>query len=90
MLSLVAGGIGLSFVVESAKRTKPRGVVLRDVEDLRVTAQLFAIWRKDNHAPALRTFLEMIRGCVAGHSNARSKPRQTRIGDYPYARHPAT
>jgi hypothetical protein len=40
MLSLVAGGIGLSFVVESAERTKPEGVVLRDVGGLRVTAQL--------------------------------------------------
>jgi len=41
MLSLVAGGIGLSFVSESAERTKPNGVILRDVGDLRVTAELF-------------------------------------------------
>jgi DNA-binding transcriptional LysR family regulator len=64
-LSLVAGGIGLSFVIESAKRTRPNGVVLRELEDLRVTAQLFAIWRKDNKAPALQTFVEMIRGRFA-------------------------
>ena len=61
MLSLVAGGIGLSFVIGSAKRTIPKGVVLRDVADLRVTAQLFATWRKDNNAPALQAFVEMIR-----------------------------
>ena len=65
MLSLVAGGIGLSFVIVSAQRTRPRGVVLRDVGDLRVTAQLFAIWRKDNRAPALQTFVETIRNQFA-------------------------
>jgi len=60
-MSLVAGGIGLSFVIQSAERTKPNGVVLKDVGDLRVTAQLFAIWRKDNKAPALQKFIELIR-----------------------------
>ena len=65
MLNLVAGGIGLSFVTESAERTKPNGVVLRDVADLRVTAELFAIWRKDNRAPALQKFVEMIRSQFA-------------------------
>lgn len=60
-LSLVAGGIGLSFVIQSAERTKPNGVVLKDVGDLRVTAQLFAIWRKDNKAPALQKFIDLIR-----------------------------
>jgi len=64
-MSLVAGGIGLSFVIESARRTRPNGVVLRDVGDLHVTAQLFAVWRKDNKAPALQTFVEMIRGRFA-------------------------
>jgi DNA-binding transcriptional LysR family regulator len=65
MLSLVAGGIGLSFVIESAERTRPNGVVLRDVGDLRVTAQLFAIWRRDNKAPALQKFVEMIHSLLA-------------------------
>jgi len=45
MLSLVAGGV--------AERTKPSGVVLKDVADLRVTTQFSAIWRKDNRAPAV-------------------------------------
>ena len=49
MLNLVAGGIGLTFVIASAKKTRPKCVVLRDVGDLHVTAQLFAIWRKDNN-----------------------------------------
>jgi DNA-binding transcriptional LysR family regulator len=61
MLSLVAGGIGLSFVIKSAERTKPNGVVLRDVGDLRVTTALSAIWRKDNKAPVLQKFIEIVR-----------------------------
>jgi hypothetical protein len=36
ILSLVAGGIGLSFTIKSAARTKPDTVVLRDFEDLRL------------------------------------------------------
>ncbi len=61
MLSLVAGGIGLSFVTESAERMKPSGVVLRDVGDLRVTPHFSAVWMKDNKDPALQKFVEMIR-----------------------------
>jgi hypothetical protein len=60
-MSLVAGGIGLSLVIQSAERTKPNGLVLKDVGDLRVTAQLFAIWRKDNKAPALQKFPDVAR-----------------------------
>jgi len=61
MLSLVAGGIGLSFTIQSAERTKPDSVVLREVEDLRLTIELSAIWREDNQVPALQTFLEIVR-----------------------------
>ena len=61
MLSLVAGGIALSFAIESAERTKPYGVVLTDVADLRVTPQFSAVWRKDNKAPALQNFVQIIR-----------------------------
>src|SRR5262249_62283999 len=39
MLSLVAGGIGLSFTIKSAERRKPDSVVLKEVEDLRLTVE---------------------------------------------------
>ena len=83
MLSLVAGGIGLSFVIESAKRTKPKGVVLREVAGLRVTPQLSIVWRKDNKAPALQRFVEMIRSqfaevdTSAHHGNRTSSRKST-------------
>ena len=60
MLSLVAGGIGVTFTITSAEKTKPDSVVLRTVDDLRVTAELSAIWRGDNKVPALQKFLELV------------------------------
>ena len=61
ILSLVAGGIGVSFTITSAEKTKPDSVVLRKVDDLRVTAELSAIWRGDNKVPALQRFIEIVR-----------------------------
>ena len=68
MLSLVAGGIGLSFIQQSAERRKPDNVVLREVDDLRLTLELSAIWREDNQVPALQKFLEMVRNQCPGIS----------------------
>ena len=61
MLSLVAGGIGLSFTIKSADRRKPDSVVLKEVEDLRLTVELSAIWRGDNKVPALQNLIEIVR-----------------------------
>jgi DNA-binding transcriptional LysR family regulator len=61
LMSLVAGGIGLTFTIKSAARTKPHNVVLRAVEDLRVKLEFSAIWRGDNKAPALREFINTVR-----------------------------
>src|SRR5215468_11165221 len=62
ILSLVAGGIGVSFTITSAEKTKPDSVVLRKVDDLRVTAELSAMWRGDDKVPALEKFMEVVRG----------------------------
>jgi DNA-binding transcriptional LysR family regulator len=60
IMSLVAGEIGLSFTIKSAERTKPDKVVLREVEDLRLNLEFYAIWRADNKIPALRKFIEIV------------------------------
>jgi len=65
MLSLVAGGIGVTFTITSAEKTKPDSVVLRKVDDLRITAELSAIWRGDNKVPALQKFIEVVRKHVS-------------------------
>src|SRR5215813_12514971 len=66
MLSLVAGGIGVTFTITSAEKTKPDRAVLREVDDLRVTAELSAIWRGDNKLLALQKFIEMVRQQCTG------------------------
>jgi DNA-binding transcriptional LysR family regulator len=60
ILSLVAGGIGVSFTITSAEKIKPDSIVLRKVDDLRFTAELSAIWREDNKVPALQKFIEVV------------------------------
>jgi tetratricopeptide (TPR) repeat protein len=55
MLSLVAGGIGLSFTQKSAERRKPDNVVLREVEDLRVTYD----WRWDEAENQFKRAIEL-------------------------------
>jgi DNA-binding transcriptional LysR family regulator len=69
ILSLVAGGIALSFTIKSAARTKPDTVVLREIEDLRLKIDFFAIWRHDNKLPALQKFIEVVRKQSAGNSH---------------------
>jgi DNA-binding transcriptional LysR family regulator len=69
MLSLVAGGIGLTFTFKSVERRKPDNVVLREVDDLRLTMDLSAIWREDNKLPALQRFIEIVRNQVTGTSH---------------------
>ena len=66
MLSLVAGGIGVTFTITSAEKIKPDHVVLRKVDDLRVTAELSAIWRGNNKVPALQKFIAIVREQFGG------------------------
>lgn len=57
MLSLVAADIGVTFITEAARRRKPDNVVLLDVVDLRADITLRAMWRSDDHEPALKEFI---------------------------------
>jgi DNA-binding transcriptional LysR family regulator len=73
LLSLVAGGIGLSFINKSAARMKPPNVVLREVEDLRVKLEFSAIWWADKNDPALDNFVDIVRKQAQGkHLNGSS------------------
>ena len=61
MLSLVAADIGLTFITEEAQRRKPDNVVLIEVEDLKATITLKAMWRKHDKSPAVREFVKAMR-----------------------------
>jgi len=61
MLSLVAAGIGATFITDAARRRKPDEVCLIPVEDLDATISLKAIWRSDDKTPALKDFVAAVR-----------------------------
>ena len=64
MLSFVMRGTGLCFAVASrVERHKLPNVVVRKVEDLKVTADLSAIWRVDDDTPSLKTFVSLVEMC---------------------------
>ena len=73
LLSLVAGGVGLSFAVVSTKRRTPDNVVLRDVEDLNVTVHLRVLWRVDNGSTILPRFLGVVRDVRGTHRSRRGQ-----------------
>jgi DNA-binding transcriptional LysR family regulator len=61
-LSLVAAGFGLTIVPEATKARKPKSVVLVSVEDLNVVTTMELVWRRDNRLPALKNFVQTLRG----------------------------
>ncbi|HEY0781105.1 MAG TPA: LysR family transcriptional regulator [Thermoanaerobaculia bacterium] len=61
MLSLVSCGLGVAFVTDATRWRRPKEVVLRKVDDLRLTLTVSCIWRKDNTSPLLARFLAHVR-----------------------------
>jgi len=59
-LSLVAAGLGCSFVPQEARWRKPKNVVLIAVKDLDVKLRLEFVWNSHNQQPALTNFVRVI------------------------------
>ena len=57
ILTLVAHGMGVGFVVETARWRCPDGVAILKVADLRLSLPLALVWRKDNLSPLLSRFV---------------------------------
>ena len=62
ILALVAQGMGVGFVVETARWRCPDGVSILKVADLRLTLPLALVWRKDNLSPLLAKFVTDVEG----------------------------
>jgi DNA-binding transcriptional LysR family regulator len=56
ILTLVAQGIGVGFVVETARWRCPDGVAIMKVADLKLSLPLALVWRRDNLSPLLSRF----------------------------------
>ena len=57
ILSLVSTGLGVGWVLGSARWRSPATVVILPVVDLNVTLRLALAWRRDNTSPLLASFI---------------------------------
>jgi DNA-binding transcriptional LysR family regulator len=57
ILSLVAAGLGVGWVLGTARRRCPKSVVIIPVVDLNVRLPLSLAWRKDNGSPLVASFV---------------------------------
>jgi DNA-binding transcriptional LysR family regulator len=57
ILSLVATGLGVGWVLGTARWRRPKSVVILSVVDLDVPQPLSLAWRKDNRSPLLASFV---------------------------------
>jgi DNA-binding transcriptional LysR family regulator len=68
ILSLVSAGLGVGWVLGSARWRCPESVVILPVVDLKVPLHLVLAWRRDNSSPLLANFI----GDVQGLRNVRA------------------
>jgi DNA-binding transcriptional LysR family regulator len=61
ILSLVSTGLGVGWVLGTARWRCPKSVVLLQVTDLKLPLPLVLAWRKDNTSPLLAKFVANVR-----------------------------
>ena len=60
VLGLVASGLGVALVPESAQRARRAGVVVNPLSDVEPVVELGALWAQGNRSPTLRNFAAML------------------------------
>jgi DNA-binding transcriptional LysR family regulator len=65
ILSLVSTGLGVGWVLGSARWRCPESVVIVPVADLKILQPQALAWRRDNTSPLLATFIADVRGLPA-------------------------
>lgn len=60
IVSLIAGGMGVSIAPASLRNLRRKGVVYRSFRPPVPTTDLAAIWRPEDKSPALHSFLEIL------------------------------
>ena len=60
ILSLVATGLGVGWVLGTARWRCPQSVVIRPVVDLNIPLSLALAWRRDNPSPLLASFVDAV------------------------------
>lgn len=69
--SLVAAGVGVSFVPSSVRNLRFSGVTFRDLSGAPDTAQVVAVYRPNRHSVALDGWLDSLRGSVTATTTPR-------------------
>lgn len=62
ILSLVSAGLGVGWVLETARWRCPKTVAILPVADLDVSVTLALAWRRDNSSPLLAKFIDEVQG----------------------------
>jgi DNA-binding transcriptional LysR family regulator len=57
ILSLIATGLGVGWVLDASRWRRPKSVVILSVVDMDVPQELSLAWRKDNRSPLLASFV---------------------------------
>lgn len=60
IVGLVAGGLGVALVPSSLRNLRRKGVVYKTVRDLSPTVEMGVVWRHDEDAPVLHSFLKVV------------------------------
>jgi DNA-binding transcriptional LysR family regulator len=60
IVSLIAGGMGVSILPSSLRSLQRLGVVYRPLKKTAPTTDMAVIWRPDDQSPTLQSFLEII------------------------------
>ncbi|MBS3025950.1 MAG: LysR family transcriptional regulator [Dolichospermum sp. DET50] len=60
VLSLVAGGMGISLLPANVQNLQRNGVIYRSIEGQLPVLEIVAVWRSDNVSIILKNFLEVI------------------------------
>lgn len=71
ILTLVAQGMGVGFVVETARWRCPDGVAILKVTDLKLSLPLALVWRQDNLSPLLSRFVTDVGSLVKRRTTTR-------------------
>jgi DNA-binding transcriptional LysR family regulator len=72
VLSLISTGLGVGWVLASARWRCPQSVVILSVADLTVSVTLSLAWRRDNTSRLLANFIEEVKRLVRVRESRRS------------------
>jgi len=61
ILGLVSTGLGVGWVLDTARWRRPETVVIAPLADLQLSVTMSLVWRKDNSSPSLANFISHVR-----------------------------